>query len=210
MKHFIIYLLGILTAAAAALISGAIGAAKGTNPVTAVSAGAEHAAVLKQNGEVWVMGRTVENEAGSALPANVPVKVMDDAAFVDCGKELTAVITRGGTLWAWGRGTGGNEAEPKKLMDRAKTVSCGTGVVAAVNEDGELLIFTVGENGFEAPEKMLEDAVSVSCGENHICAIRSDGTLWSFGRNDHGQLGDGTYSDSTVPVEACGLINGKR
>ncbi len=33
---------------------------------------------------------------------------------------------------------------------------------------------------------------AVAAGEAHTLAIRSDGSLWTWGRNDNGQLGDGT------------------
>jgi alpha-tubulin suppressor-like RCC1 family protein len=32
-------------------------------------------------------------------------------------------------------------------------------------------------------------------------ALKSDGTVWAWGDNEYGQLGDGTYSNSTVPVQ---------
>jgi alpha-tubulin suppressor-like RCC1 family protein len=38
----------------------------------------------------------------------------------------------------------------------------------------------------------MADWQSVSAGESHTVAVRSDGTLWAMGRNDNGQLGDGT------------------
>jgi alpha-tubulin suppressor-like RCC1 family protein len=35
---------------------------------------------------------------------------------------------------------------------------------------------------------------------NHLCAIKVDGSAWCWGENDFGQLGDGTTTDSDVPV----------
>ena len=48
-------------------------------------------------------------------------------------------------------------------------------------------------------------AKDVSAGGSHSCAIRNDGTVWCWGRNDFGQLGDGTATDSDVPVEVVGV-----
>jgi len=41
----------------------------------------------------------------------------------------------------------------------------------------------------------------VSTVHNHTVAIRTDGTLWAWGRNYEGQLGDGTTTDRTTPVQ---------
>ena len=41
----------------------------------------------------------------------------------------------------------------------------------------------------------------VSAGGAHTVAIGTDGTLWAWGNNDFGQLGDGTRTDSSRPVQ---------
>jgi alpha-tubulin suppressor-like RCC1 family protein len=42
---------------------------------------------------------------------------------------------------------------------------------------------------------------AVSGGEYHIIAIKTDGTLWAWGKNDSGQLGDGTKEERISPVK---------
>lgn len=41
----------------------------------------------------------------------------------------------------------------------------------------------------------------IAAGENHTLAIKTDGTLWAWGRNQSGQLGDGTIVDKNVPTQ---------
>ena len=45
------------------------------------------------------------------------------------------------------------------------------------------------------------DWTSIDTGTFHSCGIRTDRSLWCWGGNDDGQLGDGTTTGSTSPVE---------
>ncbi|MFF5206378.1 RCC1 domain-containing protein [Streptosporangium sp. NPDC000396] len=47
--------------------------------------------------------------------------------------------------------------------------------------------------------------VSVSAGANYSLALLSNGTVESWGRNDEGQLGDGTFADNHTPGTVVGL-----
>jgi hypothetical protein len=49
-----------------------------------------------------------------------------------------------------------------------------------------------------APIATAYTAVSTS---RHSCTVKSDGTLWCWGPNDRGQLGNGTTTSSTQPVQ---------
>ncbi len=47
----------------------------------------------------------------------------------------------------------------------------------------------------------------VSAGGGHACSVRDDGSVWCWGRNDNGQLGDGTGVDSDLPVRVQIVAN---
>jgi hypothetical protein len=49
------------------------------------------------------------------------------------------------------------------------------------------------------------ECISIAAGGPHSLAICSDGTVWAWGRNDYGQLGDGTYANRTIPTQVVGL-----
>lgn len=51
----------------------------------------------------------------------------------------------------------------------------------------------------------LKNIVQVAIGGSHYLALRSDGTIFAWGKNDKGQLGDGTTDDSDTPVEVLGV-----
>ena len=43
------------------------------------------------------------------------------------------------------------------------------------------------------------------CAGGHSLALKSDGTVWAWGSNYYGQLGNGTNTDSNVPVPVSNL-----
>ena len=51
------------------------------------------------------------------------------------------------------------------------------------------------------------EAVSVSLGGSHSCALLDDGKVMCWGKNNYGQLGDGSATDRSSPVEVSGLPN---
>ncbi len=47
----------------------------------------------------------------------------------------------------------------------------------------------------------------VAAGSRHTMAIKRNGTLWAWGRNHHGQLGDGTTVNRNSPVQVGSAAN---
>lgn len=52
----------------------------------------------------------------------------------------------------------------------------------------------------------LEDIVAISAQKEFWLALQSDGTVWSWGRNESGQLGNGTYNN-TCFTNAVQVVN---
>ena len=47
--------------------------------------------------------------------------------------------------------------------------------------------------------------IAVSAGDCHTSALKADGSVWTWGCNDVGELGDGTNTESHLPMQVNGL-----
>eukprot|EP01028_Stygiella_incarcerata_P002495 TRINITY_DN1468_c2_g1_i1.p1 TRINITY_DN1468_c2_g1~~TRINITY_DN1468_c2_g1_i1.p1 ORF type:complete len:626 (+),score=190.90 TRINITY_DN1468_c2_g1_i1:64-1941(+) len=106
--------------------------------------------------------------------------------------------------------------EPLRLssdMPRVKKVACGSSHVLVVLEDGQVLSCGLGLGGrlghgtedSTARCKAIETlhgikVVDASCGSNFSVVLTEDGEVYSFGMNEHGQLGLGHTRKSLTPV----------
>ena len=52
----------------------------------------------------------------------------------------------------------------------------------------------------QIPIHIMAGVQSVSAGDSHTMILKNDNTLWAVGWNNHGQLGDGSETNRTVPV----------
>lgn len=53
----------------------------------------------------------------------------------------------------------------------------------------------------------LENVLTVAAGSFHSLALTEDGKVWSWGLNDHGQLGDGTTESRGTPAQVLNLTD---
>lgn len=72
----------------------------------------------------------------------------------------------------------------------------------AVTKDG--LIYDLIAKEFVHSENKNVIAVSGNR-SRHILSLKSDGTVWAWGNNDLGQLGNGTFDNSEIPVKVNDL-----
>jgi alpha-tubulin suppressor-like RCC1 family protein len=152
--------------------------------VVAIAAGARHSVALTRSSALWTWGEGKDSQLGnrSRFDSAIPVRVAgQDFVQVSAGDVHSLALKKDGSVWAWGQNTYGQLGTGGTHLRRTP------GMVERVGGD------------------LLKDVVAISAGHSFSMALKKDGTIVSWGRNDHGQLGDGTTIDRHTPV----VVNGR-
>jgi alpha-tubulin suppressor-like RCC1 family protein len=110
--------------------------------------------------------------------------LLGDAAYaavtpkIAAGGDTSCAIDNSGRLDCWGSDDGGKLGQGRSLQS--------------------VTPLRVG-NGFMQPAQ--SGRAVISAGLNHTVALKADGSLWAWGKNDSGQLGDGSLTDTAIPKQ---------
>ena len=139
-----------------------------------------------------------------------------DAEKLDCAPETGfAVLRSNGTLWQWGRGEDGTDAiAPEPILGFEGPfvdLSVGGYATCGHRSDGTLKCArTVERDGAwsdGAIEALGHTVVHgrVQTGNGFACVVDAQRNVLCWGRNDYGQLGDGTLVKRDLPGPVAGL-----
>jgi alpha-tubulin suppressor-like RCC1 family protein len=198
-----------------------------------VSCGDDHTAAIKTDGTLWTWGVNTSGKLGDGTttsrlsPGTTAGGGTNWAQVSTAYGFYTAAIKTDGTLWTWGANDYGQLGDGTTTSRRSPgttagggtnwaQVSCGYNHTAAIKTDGTLWTWGVNTSGKlgdgtttsrSSPGTTAGGGTNwaqVSCGVDHTAAIKTDGTLWTWGRNDYGQLGDGTTTSRSSPGTTAG------
>jgi len=189
--------------------------------VTAVAAGGAHSMYLTNDGKLWAMGWNTFGQLGDGTTTNraSPVQVMlspgvpvTNVTAIAVGGYHSLYVTSDGKLRAMGDNSlgqlGDGSAQP--------LVTAGFAHSLYVTSGGKL--WAMGDNTYGqlgdgtttnratpmqvmiSPEVPVTNVTAASAGNGHSLYVTSDAKLWAMGKNDSGQLGDGTTTSRASPV----------
>lgn len=150
---------------------------KEASVVKRLALGATHTCVINSDAEVLCWGDNEWGQLGDGTTESnlIPTLLsgLGSGAIAIASEELyTCALTNDGKVFCWG----GNEM----------------GDITYPPLDSRLTPTPIGG--------LPTNIVDLAVGRAHACALDADGSIICWGKNDKGQLGDGTTTDSTVPM----------
>lgn len=160
--------------------------------VVAVAAGGYYSLALTSTGAVYAWGYNTDGELGNGKTrsSKLPVRVKVP------GRTKIVAIAAGGPL----EGVGQTHPGPGHSL---AVTSTGAVLAWGYNGDGELGNGST-RNSVTPIQVRLpagRKVTAVAAGQLHSLALTSSGAVLAWGGNNFGQLGDGSYGGSDVPVE---------
>lgn len=204
--------------------------------VAAIDGQEGHFCALTSEGDVWCWGLNNYGQLGDGTTEQrlTPVKVRGlngGAVAIDVGHYHTCALTNTGGVKCWGQnfaghlgdGTREDRAEPVDVIGLSQgvnAITAGLNHTCALTDAGAVLCWggnTSGElgdgttNGRITPgpvSGMEQGITAISATEQHTCAVTAQGGVVCWGKNNEGQLGDGTTTRRPMPVAVTGLESG--
>nr|WP_257504851.1 biotin transporter BioY [Alcaligenes aquatilis] len=204
--------------------------------VASITVGRNHTCAVTTAGATLCWGSNDFGQLGDETTTlrSVPVAVRglsSGVASITAGLNHTCARTTGGAALCWGRNSSGQlgdgtstqrttPVEVQGLNSGVASITAGLNHTCAVTTTGAALCW--GLNSFgqlgdgtstqrTTPvevQGLNSGVASITAGANHTCAMTTAGAALCWGLNSFGQLGDGTSTQRTTPVEVQGLNSG--
>ena len=207
-----------------------------TGSINQVVTGQNHTCILTSSGDVQCWGRNHAGQLGNGNKTDqmTPVDVVglaSDIVKLTAGDNHTCALTQSGGMKCWGENVGGqigdgtttDRSAPVNVTGMTSGVAeiiggyrhtCAVLTTGAVKCWGTNTYGTLGDGTTtdrttpQSVSGMNSGAVALAAGGGHTCALMNNGGVKCWGRNNNGQLGDGTKTNRLTPVNVSGLAAG--
>ena len=168
----------------------------------ALTVGNLHSAIVDGAGFVWAWGRNDDGQLGDGTTTDrrnpVPVCISGSSgdacvqlnvgasSALSAGSLHTLALDSAGFVWAWG------DNSNRQLGDGTTT-----------RRSTPVPVCASGSTGNACQPLDLGANATISAGAFHSLALTGSGETLAWGRNVHGQLGDGTIASRGNPVPVC-------
>ena len=155
--------------------------------IASISAGGFHTCVVTTSGgaKCWGYNNYGQLGDGTTTTSSTPVNVSgltSGVASISAGSDHTCAVTTSGGAKCWGYNLYGQIGDGTWGFSPRSTPANVSGLTSGV--------------------------ASISAGGDHTCAVTTSGGAKCWGYNFEGQLGDGTTTYRTTPVDVSGLTSG--
>lgn len=161
--------------------------------LSGVTLGLDHSSACTSEGRFFTWGHNYSGQLGDGTTDDktLPTEITDSFGLhenetidqVSLGDYHSSVLTSEGRFFIWGRNASGQ---------------LGDGTLSDQTSPMEM----TARLGLHDDETVLE----MSLGDHHTSVLTSEGRLLVWGRNNHGQIGNGTAIDQTVPTDITGAF----
>jgi alpha-tubulin suppressor-like RCC1 family protein len=202
------------------------GRVPGLPPITQIATGFLNVFALGADGTVWGWGADHDGQlgdGGSDTDRTLPVKApISGVVRIAVGNSFVLAQKSNGEVWAWGaneagqlgNGTTTSALTPVRvnLPDGIVQLAAGFEWAMALRDDGSVWTWGVGSQAVlgdgttanrstPAPaDPRMTGITQISAGVFNAMALAGDGTVWTWGGNEHGEVGDGTTDPAFSPV----------
>ncbi len=195
----------------------------------AVAAGGTHTCALSMAGQMYCRGNNGSGQLGAGTLSTYEGPVLVNAGGIEflavtAGERHTCALSADGDVYCWGLNVAGqlgdgatdNRHEPTPVLsggEKFQAIAAGYYHSCALTETGDAYCWGLNEDGqlgdgttdsrsvptlVDTPGGVLWQAITA--GQFHSCALSTDGDAYCWGRNQDGQLGDGTTDDRHEPT----------
>jgi len=149
----------------------------------------QSACVVLSDDTAMCWGRNNEGQLGDGSTTTgyvpVPVTGLGNVDEIECGSYHCCALLNDGAVKCWGRNNEGQLGDNRV---------CGTGRCTT----------PVDVSGIDG---ITYTAIDIGMGSYHSCAVLDTGSIKCWGRNNYGQLGDGSTTDKYIPTDVLGISN---